>query len=44
MSRGFNEKEAMKLLVRAKFNNIIEKIGYEEIKNEILSEIDNRLN
>ena len=25
MSRGFNEKEAMKLLVRAKFNKIIQK-------------------
>ena len=35
MSRGFSEKQAMKLLV--------EKINYEEIKNEILYEIDNKL-
>ena len=44
MSRGFSEKEASKLLVRAKFNKILEKIEDEEIKNEILYEIDNRLN
>ncbi len=43
MSRGFSEKEAMKLLVRARFNKILEKIKYEEIKNEILYEIDRRL-
>ena len=43
MSRGFNVKEAMKLMVRARFNNIIEKIKNEELKNEILEEIDKRL-
>ena len=43
MSRGFNLKEAMKLLVRAKFNTIIENIYDETIKSEILYEIDKRL-
>lgn len=43
MSRGFELKEAMKLLVRAKFNKILENIDNEELKNEILYEINNRL-
>ena len=44
MSRGFNKKEAMKLIVRAKFNKILDTISKEDLKNEILKEIDNRLN
>ena len=43
MSRGFDEKAAMKLMVRAKFNKILESIKYDELKNEILYEIDKRL-
>lgn len=43
MSRGFELKEAMKLMVRARFNKILENIKNEELKQEILSEIDNRL-
>ena len=43
MSRGFELKEAMKLMVRAKFNQILEKIEKEELKEEILQEIDKRL-
>ncbi len=43
MSRGFTLKEAMKLIVRAKFNKILEKIEEEELKNQILNEIDIRL-
>lgn len=43
MSRGFDEKSAMKLMVRAKFNKILETIKQEELKNEILYEIDKRL-
>ena len=43
MSRGFDEKAAMKLMVRAKFNKILETIKYDELKNEILYEIDKRL-
>lgn len=44
MSRGFELKEAMKLMVRAKFNNILSSIKNEELKNLILEEIENRLN
>lgn len=43
MSRGFDEKAAMKLMVRAKFNKILESIKYDGLKNEILYEIDKRL-
>ena len=43
MSRGFEQKDAMKLMVRAKFNKILEGIKNEELKKEILQEIDKRL-
>lgn len=43
MSRGFELKEAIKLMVRAKFNKILENIEDEELKEKILNEIDNRL-
>lgn len=43
MSRGFNYKEAMKLMVRANFNKIIDKIPDENLRDEILNEIDKRL-
>ena len=43
MSRGFELKEAMKLMVRAKFNKILENIENEELKSQILEEIDERL-
>ena len=43
MSRGFELKDAMKLMVRAKFNKIIENIQDEGLKQEILEEIDKRL-
>lgn len=43
MSRGFNLKEAMKLMVKAKFNKILESIDSEQLRNEILYEIDQRL-
>ena len=43
MSRGFNTKEAMKLMVRARFNKILECIENEELKNEILNKVDERL-
>ena len=44
MSRGFNLKEAQKLLVRANFNKILENIKNEDLKNLVLKEIDNKLN
>ena len=43
MSRGFELKEAMKLMVRARFNKILTNIENQELKNEILNEIDKRL-
>ena len=43
MSRGFNLKDAMKLMVRAKFNKILDKLDNEEIKNEVIQEIEKRL-
>ncbi len=43
MTRGISYKEAVKLIVKSKFNKIIERISDEELKNEILSEIDKRL-
>ena len=43
MSRGFELKEAMKLIVRAKFNKALEAIKNEDLKEEILKEIDERL-
>ena len=44
MSRGFELKDALKLMVRAKFNNILTNIKNEKLKDEILNEIDERLN
>jgi len=43
MSRGFELKDAMKLMVRARFNKILGNIKNEEIKEQILVEIDKRL-
>lgn len=43
MSRGFELKEAMKLMVRARFNKILKNIKDEELREEILKEIDERL-
>lgn len=44
MNRGFERKEAMKLMVRAKFNKILENIKNEGLKCKIVDEIENRLN
>ena len=43
MSRGLSYKESIKLIVRAKFNKLLEKIEDENTKDEIISEIDKRL-
>ena len=43
MSRGFELKEAMKLMVRARFNKILNNIKNEELKEKVLNEIDMRL-
>ncbi len=44
MSRGLSYNEAIKLIVRANFNKILEKIKNEQLMNEIINEIDNKLN
>ena len=43
MSRGISYKEAIKLIVRANFNKIIERINDDELQEIILQEIDRRL-
>ena len=43
-SRGLSEKDAMKLIVKAKFNETIQKIRDEKLQKEILGQIDERLN
>lgn len=43
MSRGFTLKQALKLMVRAKFNNILSSIKIDELKEQVLDEIDKRL-
>jgi Fe-S cluster assembly scaffold protein SufB len=43
MSRGFSLKEAQKLIVKAKFNKIIENIYDDGLKAKILEEIDKKL-
>lgn len=43
MSRGFEQKDAMKLMVRAKFNKILEKIENEGLREYILKKMDERL-
>ncbi len=44
MSRGFSKKDAIKLAVQAKLSQIVDKIENEELRQEIIDEIDNRLN
>lgn len=43
MSRGFSKKEAEKLIIRANFNEIIEGIQNDEIKEDIIHQIEYRL-
>ena len=44
MSRGVSYKEAVKMIVNARFNKIVETINNEDTKNLVLQEIDRRLN
>lgn len=44
MSRGLSYKEAVKLLVKSRFIKIIEQISDQNLKNEIISKIDEKLN
>lgn len=43
MSRGFSLNEAIRLMVKAKFNKILENIEKEELRNEISYEINRKL-
>ncbi len=43
MSRGLSKNEAIKLMVKAKFYDIIERIQDENLKTEVIEEIDRRL-
>ena len=43
MSRGFSQKDAMKLLVLSRFTHIIDRMELDELKEEVLAEIDKRL-
>ena len=43
MSRGFSYKEAMKLIVKTKFSKVLDNIEIQDLKQEIIDEIDKRL-
>ena len=43
MSRGLQYKEAVKLIVKSNFNNIVKRINDEEIEQEVLQVIDEKL-
>ena len=43
MSRGFSYKEAMKLIVKIKFSKVLDNIQIDDLKQEIIDEIDKRL-
>lgn len=43
MSRGFNAKEAKKIIVESSFRPIFEKIEFEDIKEKMFKEINNRM-
>lgn len=43
MSRGINKQEATKLIVKARFQEILQRIDDEKIRNELIEEIDRRL-
>ena len=43
MTRGISKEDAQKLIVKAKFNSVLENIEKAELKNEILYEINKKL-
>ena len=43
MSRGLSYKEAVKLIIRANFNKIIDRIKDDSIKNLVIEELDKRI-
>ena len=44
MSRGLSYNEAVKLIVKARFNEILQRIDSEDLRNEIIEKIEERLN
>lgn len=43
MTRGFSKKDAMKLVLRAKFNKILDNIEDNDLRKDILNKIDKKL-
>lgn len=43
MTRGFDLKDAMKLVVKAKFDKILENIEDAKLKKEIIDKIDEKI-
>ena len=43
MSRGLSYNEAVKLIVKARFNKILSRIEDEDLRNEIIEKIEERL-
>lgn len=43
MSRGIDYKDTVKLIVKSRFNKILERIKDEQLKEIVITEIDNRL-
>lgn len=43
MTRGISKKDALKLKVRANFNNILESVKNHKFREDIIKEIDNKL-
>lgn len=43
MARGISKKEAQKLIVKAKFSGVLEKVQDEQVKNELFKIIDDKL-
>ena len=43
MTRGFDLKDAMKLVVKAKFDKILENIEDAKLKKEIIGKIDEKI-
>lgn len=43
MTRGISKKEAQKLIVKAKFNGVLDRIDNENLRNELLEIIDEKL-
>ena len=43
MTRGLSKEDSEKLIVRAQFNSVLEKIENEEVRNEISSKIDEKI-